>query len=346
MILGLDGARTNLPQPSVTRNSLFQTAPQVPANDRPLNLDYPLAQARSLVDAGKAEEAEREVRQYVLAHPQSAEGHFLLGFIFFREIQHTAKIDTDCSETPNGTCDSPARETKVKASLAEYTEGAKYRRPSAADLKIVALDYVLLADYSDAEKWLTQMLEWNPNDGEGWYYLGRTKYNENQFEAAARAFERSLKFDPANVKAEDNLGLCYAALGRTEQAAVAYRNAIAWQQDAPTKNPGPFIDMGSLLLDSSKPDEAIPYLRQAADISPRDFKPHELLGKVYIRLERFHEAQVELEKSIEFAPKVANLHCMLVGAYRKQRLMDKARIEADRCAALTGTRSSSDAPRP
>jgi Flp pilus assembly protein TadD len=317
-------------------NSFSQAGPQAqqsPANDRPSGLDGQLARAKFVTDAGKAEDAEPEVRQYLLAHPHSAEAHFLLGYILFREIQQTSQIDTNCSETPNGTCPSPARETKAKASLAEYTEGAKYNQPSASDLKIVALDYVLLADYSAAEKWLTKMLEWSPDDPEGWYYLGRTKYNENQFEAAARAFEQSLKFDPKNVKAEDNLGLCYAALGRSDE-------------DASPKNPGPFIDMGSLLLDLSKPDEAIPYLHQAADTSPRDFKPHELLGKAYIRLERFHEAQLELEKSIEFAPQAANLHCMLVGAYRKQRLLDKAKIEADRCAALTGAHSSPDTSRP
>lgn len=336
-------------RPAPIKDSFAQTSAPAQANlakDPSARAHTDLARAKSLTDAGKTEDAERELRQYLLARPQSAEGHFLLGYILFREIQQSANADTDCSETPNGSCDSPVRETKAKASLAEYTEGAKYSKPSASDLKIISLDYVLLADYSDAEKWLTTMLEWTPNDAEGWYYLGRTKYNENQFQAAARAFEQSLRLDPKNVKAEDNLGLCYAALGRSDDAAAAYRNAIGWQEDVPAKNPGPFIDMGSLLLDLNKPDEAIPYLRQAAEIAPGDFKPHELLGKAHIRLERFPEAQRELERAIQLAPKVANLHCMLVAAYRKQNLMDKAQIEADRCTALTGTRSSSDTPRP
>ena len=317
-----------------------------PTANRQLDLDDHFAQARSLVDAGKAEDGEREIRQYLSAHPQSAEGHFLLGYILFREIQQNAKNDADCIESSLTSCDPGVRSTKAKASLAEYTEGAKYNRPSAADLKIVALDYILLADYADAEKWLTKMLEWAPRDAEGWYYLGRTKYNEDQFDSAARAFEQSLQLDPKHIKAEDNLGLCYAALGRTDQAAAAYRKAIAWQADSAIKNPGPFIDMADLLLNLSKPDEAISYLRDAVEISPRDFKPHELLGKAYMRLERPHESQLELEKAIEVAPEIANLHCMLVMAYRKQSLLDKAKIEADRCAALSGTHSSSEVPRP
>jgi Flp pilus assembly protein TadD len=341
MLLGASNARLLVAQAVGMTNAFSQTAPQAP----PLVLDQHLIQARSLTDAGKANDGEREIRQYLSAHPQSAEGHFLLGYILFREIQQDARTDAGCTENSASSCDSNMREVKAKASLAEYTEGAKYSRPSASDLKIVALDYILLADYPDAEKWLTIMLEWAPNDAEGWYLLGRTKYNENQFESAVHAFEQSLKLDPKNLKTEDNLGLCYAALGRSEQAAAAYRDAISWEAESSSKNPGPFIDLADLLLDLSKPAEAIPYLQQAVEISARDFKAHELLGKAYIRLERPRDAQLELEKAVELAPQAANLHCMLVTAYRKQALLDKAKMEVDRCAALSGTHSSSETPR-
>ena len=116
-----------------------------------------------------------------------------------------------------------------KSSLAEYTEGAKYRTPSAADLQAVASDYVLLKDYPDADQWFTKAVEWNPEVSLGWYYLGRTKYNENRFDEAIRAFQQCLKLDPRSVKAEDNLGLSYEGLNRTEEAIAAYRNAIAWE---------------------------------------------------------------------------------------------------------------------
>jgi hypothetical protein len=40
----------------------------------------------------------------------------------------------------------------------------RFHDPSAADLKIVALDYILLADYPDGDKWLTKMLERAPRN--------------------------------------------------------------------------------------------------------------------------------------------------------------------------------------
>jgi len=231
----------------------------------------------------------------------------------------------------------------------QFAECRKLRwvhAPSAADLKVVAFDFVLLGDYVDADKWLTRMLAWTPADSEGWYYLGRAKYSENRFTEAISAFQQCLKLDPGNVKAEDNLGLSYAGLDRNEEALAAYKTAILWQTRVTQKNPGPYIDLGSLLLDQGRPQEATPYLLQAIEIAPLESKAHELLGKAYARLEELPKAQTELEKAVELSPQSSNLHCMLAPVYRKQGLTEKAQFEFDRCAALAGSHSTPEAPRP
>lgn len=316
--------------------------------------DSLLSDAKTLFRQTKFTEADRVVRQYLETHPNSADGHFLLGHILFREIQAEAVLDRQLAFQAQGGMDGsvatpePAlpkdREEKAKASLEEFTAGAKYRNPSAADLKVVAFDYIVLGDYSDADKWLTKMLEWVPNDADGWYNLGRTKYNENRFAEAVSAFQQCLKLDPKNVKAEDNLGLSFAGMGRNEEAAAAYQQAIAWQEQSLAKNPRPYIDLGSLLIDENRSKDAVTLLLQASEIDPRDSKTHELLGKAYTRLEEFPKAQVELEKAIELSPQTPNLHCMLAPVYRKQGLAEKAKAEYDRCATLTGNRSTPQTP--
>lgn len=316
--------------------------------------DALLADAKGFFGESKFTEADRAVRQYLESHPNSADGHFLLGHILFREIQAEAMLDRQLAlqvqggmggemATPNPSLPKDRKE-KAKASLEEFTAGAKYRSPSAADLKVVAFDYIVLGDYPDADKWLTKMLEWAPNDSDGWYNLGRTKYNENRFAEAISAFQQCLKLDPKNVKAEDNLGLSFAGLGRNEEAAAAYQQAIAWQEQSLAKNPRPYIDLGSLRIDENRPKDAVTLLLQASEIDPRDSKTHELLGKAYTRLEEFGKAQVELEKAIELSPQTPNLHCMLAPVYRKQGLVEKAKAEYDRCATLTGSRSTPQTP--
>jgi Flp pilus assembly protein TadD len=336
--------------PSATATAFGQSTD--PAQD-------PLSEAKSLFEHAKFSEADRAVRHYLKDHPDSAEGHFLLGHILFREIQAHAMLETQLQpqahgpmggvktlgRTPSDAPDLNRAAEMAKASLEEFTAGARFHNPSAADLKIVAFDYVLLGDYSDADKWLGKMLEWAPNDSEGWYYLGRTKYNENRFAEAIEAFERCLRLDPKNVKAEDNLGLSFAGLGRNDEAAAAYKQAIAWQEQSLLKNPGPYIDLGSLLIDQNRPLDAVPYLLRAIEIAPPESRTHELLGKAYTRVEDFPKAQTELEKAIELSPQTPNLHCMIAPVYRKQGLAEKAKTEYERCAALTGTHSTPETPR-
>jgi tetratricopeptide (TPR) repeat protein len=277
--------------------------------------ETPLAEARALLEMGKLSEAEKATRRYLEARKNSADAHYLLGYILFRKQE-------------------------PKASLAEYTEGAKYRRPGAADLEVVASNYVLLNNYRDADKWFTKAVEWNPGDALGWYYLGRTKYNENRFEEAISAFRECLKLNPKDVKAEDNLGLSYEGLNRTEEAMAAYRNAIAWQSDSPVKNPGPFLNLGSLLVDSEHVDEGLPHLLEAVRLDPADFHTHRQLGKAYMRLNQLEKARAELEQAAEMAPQNAPVHFMLAQVYRRQGLMDKAKAENDRYLALAGASSS------
>jgi tetratricopeptide (TPR) repeat protein len=269
----------------------------------------PLREAKSEANAGSLEKADHAVRSYLDGHPDSADAHFLLGLILFK--QH-----------------------KPRESLSEYTEGAKHRDPDASDLKIVALNYVLLEDYAKADHWLTRSLERNPKDSQTWYYLGRTRYNENRFEEALAAFNECLKLDPKNVKAEDNLGLSHQALGNTPEAFTAFRNAIAWQAQLLKKNSGPFINMGILLLEQNKVEEAVPYLSEAVEISPEEARAHEQLGKAYSRQNDLERAQVELEKAVSLSPDNAALHFMLGQLYRKRGMNDKAKVELERGAAL------------
>lgn len=307
--------------------------------------DPALGAARSFLDKGVPAEADRAVRQYLKTHPQSADGHFLLGYILFREIQVKALLDVHSEsavyQTPNQS-DLKFRDANAKASLAEFTVGARYQRPSAFDLKVVALDYVLLGDFMDADKWLTRSLQWDPKDSEGWYYLGRAKYNENRFAEAVNAFDQCLELDAHNAKAEDNLGLSYAGLGRNEDAIAAYEIAIAWQSQTLNRDPEPFIDLGNLYLDLNQPEKAISALLQSIRISSQISRAHEQLGRAYLLVGQLPKAQSELEKAVILSPQTARLHYILGQIYRKEGLAAKAKLEFDRCVELQRAHPSSE----
>jgi len=336
------------PVSAVQANASSASAKDAAEPGEPFAPDPALAPARLLLQQGKLSEAEAATRNFLLAHGDSAEAHFLLGFILFREIGEKWREAGKAQEATLPYSDGSAigslaefRDAKARESLAEFTAGARYHAASAFDLKIVALDYLLLKRNMDADRWLTQSVQMNSRDAQAWYYLGRTKYSAGQFPQAIEAFERCLKLEPRNVEAENNVGLSYEALQRPDEAIQAFENAIAWQTESSAKDPEPFIELAHLYLNENHPEKAVPYLSQSIAISPNVSKAHEELGKAYSLLHRLSEAQAELEKAIELTPQAPNLHCLLAPVYSKQGLEEKAKAESDRCAALSGTHSTS-----
>jgi tetratricopeptide (TPR) repeat protein len=285
------------------------------------NTSDPFAPVHKLLDAKQFAEAESLLRTYLNTHLSSAEAHFLLGYTLFRE-------------------DRP------KDSLAEFTEGARFSHPGASDLKVVAADYVVLGDYTDADKWLTAVTNESPLDADAWYMLGRTKYNENRFQEAIESFQRVLTLRPKDIKAENNLGLSYEGLNRLDVAKTTFENAIAWQKDFTVKDAQPYLNLGSLLADMDRPQDALPHLQEAAALAPHNPKVLEQLGRVYDLLKMPGKAEAALEQAVALAPQVAGLHFRLGQIYRRQGKQQLAQQQFDICAKLNSTHSSGETPNP
>lgn len=338
------GTSATAPASAAQANSGSDVAKNAAKPSEPLTPNPALAPARSFLHDGKLGEAEAVTRSYMQDHAESAEAHFLLGFILFREIGakwREAGKEQGESLLYNGgdAVGSMAefRDAKARESLAEFTAGARYHVPNAFDLKIVALDYILLKDYIDADHWLTRSLQGDPRDAQAWYYLGRTRYSESQFPQSIEAFEQCLKLEPHNVQAEYNVGLSFEALAKNDQAIQAFENAIAWEAESLVKDPEPYIELAHLYLQAAQPEKAVPYLLQANAILPNVTKAHEELGKAYSLLHRLPEAQAELEAAVALEPATASLRCVLGKIYRQEGMVSKAKAEFDRCTELQQT---------
>ena len=303
----------------------------------PQQASAPLASSRALLESGKIPAAEQQLRSWLQAHPDSADGHFLLGYALFRE-------------------------QRAADSLAEFTLGAKFRRPSTGDFKVIAADYVLLGDFTDAARWLTVAAQQEPSNPDTWYLLARAQYNENRFADAITSFQRVLALEPRSVRAENNLGLCYQGLQQNAAAKAAYQTAIVWQQDAaaqpdkaavpqqktaqPHPSAQPYLNLGSILLDEEQSAQAFPLLKQAAALAPDNPKAHEQLGRAYEALHQYSAAQAEYERAIALAPRASGLHFKLGQIYRREGLSQQAQQQFDQCAKLNSTHSSIETPNP
>src|ERR1041385_8418255 len=101
--------------------------------ENPGKTDALLYRGKALVNVSDFAAAESSLESYTASHPKSDDALYLLGFVRFRR-------------------DHP------RESLESFARAAKVKPPRADDLKIAALDYVLLEDYSSAAKYLEQSL--------------------------------------------------------------------------------------------------------------------------------------------------------------------------------------------
>src|SRR5260370_37767740 len=103
--------------------------------------DASLLEAKSLMERGLVRDAERAVRRHLELHSDSAEGHFLLGYILFREIRTEARLETIVEGEKNLDLRPPESKTldeKIMRSLAGFIADAKYHDPNATHLHIAA----------------------------------------------------------------------------------------------------------------------------------------------------------------------------------------------------------------
>jgi Flp pilus assembly protein TadD len=298
--------------------ALMCAAQQIaPLTPNPPSQASALATAQQLVRDGKFAQADAMLRPLIAAEPKAAEPRYLLAYALLRE-------------------DKPAE------SLKEYTSAAALRAPTAAELRSVALDYVLLKALPDADRWMSRALAMDANDAETWYAMGRLRYTQGRYGDALTCFEKTLALNPRSVKGENNLGLAYEALNRNDDAVRAYRNAIAWQKDDPAPSEQPLLNLAILLQHRNQLPEAQQLLEQAAKIAPKDPHIHENLGQVYLHTNRAADAVKEFADAVRLAPQNPRYHYLLGQAYRRTGDEGQAKQEFARSAALNGTHSTPD----
>jgi len=258
----------------------------------PGQTDALLYRGKALVNQSDYPRASEAIEAYLAIHPQSDDALYLLGFVRFRQDRPRESLDL-------------------------FTRAAKLNHPSADDLKIVALDYVLLADYTGAARYLEQSLHMNPGDVEARYHLGRVRYQQNQFDQAIAAFEEVLRRKPGDVKAQDNLALCLEGKNQVGPAIAAYRKAIDLDAAASVHSEQPYLDLGKLLTVLNRRAESLPLLERAVAITPNSATAHYELGRTLFGMEKLEPARLQLEQAVSLDPRNSSHHYLLGRVYKR-----------------------------
>lgn len=177
--------------------------------------------------------------------------------------------------------------------LADVAPDSVWRHEATADAYQSAGNYDLaIAEYR-------RVLELSPTSAGIHYRLGRSLLAAARQGAAsgsvanaAKEFELELQQDPTNANAAYELAEIHRKAGELDQAKELFSAALKYYPDFEEANVG----LGRSLIGSGKAAEAVPYLRKAIELNPRDEIPYYQLAMAYKALDRKDEQKAALEK--------------------------------------------------
>ncbi len=163
---------------------------------------------------------------------------------------------------------------------------------------------------SDGVRFGRRAVAANPDDPEALAYMGALLGNAGQMSEAIAAFDRSLAVRPTAM-AWGIRGNLHQNRREWDQAIECYRKAEALLPGVATSA----ARIGTVLIDSGRPEEAIPHLQRALEIQPESVNVMHELGRAFGTSGQTQEALVWLERVRAIDDAGWRVHYMLARAY-------------------------------
>ncbi len=181
----------------------------------------------------------------------------------------------------------------------------------------LAMAYVVLKRRDWARPELSKLVEANQRNPLYVYWLARLDFDDQQFSPAVEKLLKVLELDPGFMKAYDNLGLCYEALGKHEEAIHSYEVAVRLNREKGSGSPWPTLNLGTLLLKLGRIDEAESYLRESLSYNATFAQARYQLGVLLEKQKKYPEAIQELSQAATSDPSSPEPHYALARIYRQ-----------------------------
>jgi tetratricopeptide (TPR) repeat protein len=255
-------------------------------------VDERSARITEALRTGDYARAETLLLEVAEAHPQSVEALRLLGGVFFLR----------------GRPLNAAVALKKAEAIAPLDERSRFT---------LVMAYVALGRRDWARPDLAKLVEAAPTTALYPYWIGRLDYDDQQYATAVKSLLRAVELDPRLAKAHDSLGLCYEALGRFDDAARSWEEAIRLESAQAKRSPWPSLNLGLLMTRLDRLDEAEARFREAVGGDPGFAAAHYQLGLVLEKKGRAADALAELEEAARLDPASAEAQYALSRLYRR-----------------------------
>ena len=195
------------------------------------------------------------------------------------------------------------------AAAVPYLRRAVEGHPQDAQAwKALGVAYAAQNLYRDAEPPFRRACNLNPKLEGACYYLGRTLYSLDQYEASLKALERA----PQSWKVRLGVAQDLEALGKAPEAEREFRAVLAV---AGGDGAQPGVALGLFLVRRGRFEEAIPAFEEVLKRFPSAADAHLHLGRALLEQGRLDIAVPHLERAVALDPGSTQAHLLLAKAY-------------------------------
>lgn len=167
------------------------------------------------------------------------------------------------------------------------------------------------------------------------YWLAKLDYDARAYTPAISRLRRVIELDPNMMRAYNNLGLCFDALGQFDEAIQNFSRAIELNRKQEQPSPWPPLNLAVSLISLNRLDEAVARLHEALSYDPDFPQAQYELGLVLEKERKFEEAIVPLQRAVELDPSYAEPHYALGRIYQRQGKRDEAQEQIEEFKKLS-----------
>jgi tetratricopeptide (TPR) repeat protein len=202
--------------------------------------------------------------------------------------------------------DALSAEGETERALPYYREAAQ-RRPSAPNLRRLAVALRALDQPQEAADTVLKGLADAPADYASWHELGLIRTAQGRDSDAVAAFEKALTLNPDLPETQNNLGAVWLRRGDPGRAESAFRAAIR----ADPSDPNAHANLANLLANAGRFEPAQEHFRIALRFRPGDDVARYNYAAALVRASRLDEAKEQLLMAAASNPQRAEVQVLL-----------------------------------
>lgn len=239
--------------------------------------EYHYMQAELLIAKDKTEEADTYLRQYFSTVPPEEYQDF---------VMDVANIYFDYGLSDKA-----------------YEWLMRTKGDSSNDFKeLMARTLFGLGKYKDSERLFNELLDKDPYSKRYWNGLANAQFMNEDFSSAVTSSEYAIAIDPDDPDSILNKANGLYRLGNFEEAIHYYDR----YGETATHDEFSLLHKGSSLVNLNQHEEAIPVLKEALKISPKESP---FLPQIYQELAFCHSTLGHLDEALDCIEKTRNLDC-------------------------------------